>query len=82
MTSEKTIKRSDEKPIVHFDGQALFYDYGDNPEWPVADVFAVDHPILGMQRVRTSIVLKVNDDGSFETLNTRYVPVEDDDEEA
>jgi hypothetical protein len=35
----------------------------------------LDHPILGYQEsVTTSIVVKINDNGSFETLNTIYKP--------
>jgi hypothetical protein len=42
----------------------------------VARVYGVvDHPKLGYQHsLRTSIVVKINDDGSFETLNTIYKP--------
>ncbi len=39
-----------------------------------AIVFGLDHPILGRDTIHTSIVVKKNDDGSFETLNTLYVP--------
>ena len=39
-----------------------------------AVVYGLDHPILGRDTINTSIVLKKNDDGSFETLNTLYVP--------
>lgn len=40
-----------------------------------AIVFGLDHPILGRDTIHTSIIVKKNDDGSFETLNTLYVPV-------
>lgn len=36
----------------------------------------VDHPNLGATDVHTSRVEKINEDGSFETLNTIYKPVE------
>ncbi len=39
-----------------------------------AVVFGLDHPLLGSDTIHTSIVVKKNDDGSFETLNTLYVP--------
>ena len=39
-----------------------------------AVVYGLDHPILGRGTLNTSIVVKKNDDGSFETLNTLYVP--------
>jgi hypothetical protein len=39
-----------------------------------AVVFGLDHPILGRDTIHTSIVVKKNDDGSFETMNTLYVP--------
>jgi hypothetical protein len=65
------------KPVVHFQGNVDFYqvpliDTGETCE--VAYLFALDHPRLGCRPVRTSRVLKMNDDGSFETLNTIYKP--------
>ena len=79
------------KPIVHFKGTATFYpaplapmhqkaygqyadEYGDVE---YARVYGLDHPILGKDDIRTSIVIKKNDDGSFETLNTLYVPAKE-----
>ena len=60
------------KQEVKFAGTADFF------EWPtgdkVASVYALDHPRLGRGTVRTSAVLKINEDGSFETLNTIYTP--------
>lgn len=43
-----------------------------------AFVEALDHPKLGHRTVRTSRVVKLNPDGSFETLNTLYVPAVED----
>lgn len=64
------------KPTVHFAGDADFINYGSFEEpIPVARVYAIDHPILGENFLRTSKVIKKNDDGSFETLNTLYVPL-------
>lgn len=45
-----------------------------------AIVYGLDHPILGRDIIHTSIVLKKNDDGSFETMNTLYVPTKETDE--
>lgn len=59
------------KPIVRFLGEPIFDEY---PQGTVAGVHAVDHPILGWQYVRTSLIVQKNDDGSFETLNTIYTP--------
>jgi hypothetical protein len=42
-----------------------------------AIVYGLDHPILGRDTIHTSIVIKKHDDGSFETLNTLYVPTEE-----
>lgn len=65
------------KPIVHFQGNVDFYEVPliDTDETcEVAFLAALDHPTLGQRLVRTSRVLKKNDDGSFETLNTIYKP--------
>lgn len=59
------------KPIVRFLGEPLFEEY---PQGTVAYVHAVDHPKLGFQSVRTSLIVHKNDDGSFETRNTIYTP--------
>lgn len=77
-----------DKPIVRFTGKPLFYtvelaplhqkiygQYTDDEGYvEYARVFGLDHPVLGADIIRTSIVVKKNDDGSFETLNTLYVP--------
>lgn len=79
---------TEDKPIVRFSGDPIFYSielapmhrkaYGQyaDEEWWVefARVNGLDHPILGATDIRTSIVVKKQDDGSFETLNTVYVP--------
>lgn len=68
------------KPIVHFTGEALFFNYythelEDNlTKDTVARVNAVDHYVWGKDSVRTSVVLKKFSDGSFETMNTVYRP--------
>lgn len=61
------------KPTVRFTGPAEFLDYFGKGN-VVAHVWALDHPILGEEYVRTSRIVKTNEDGSFETLNTIYVP--------
>jgi hypothetical protein len=65
------------KPTVHFVAPARFFNaeiMGTNEIIKLASVWALDHPRLSEGLVRTSIVLNINDDGSFETLNTLYVP--------
>jgi len=64
------------KPIVHYRGEPEFFHWHGSKAL-VAAVFALDHPHLGCQRVRTSRVIRRNKDGSFITLNTKYVPEED-----
>lgn len=59
------------KPIVHFRGTPNFM--GVDP-YSIAKVYAVDHPKLPTGVVWTSAVIKKNEDGSFETLNTLYKP--------
>lgn len=72
MSENKTIK-----PIVHFIGKADIYQWPYSEEsCEVALVYALDHPIWGKQEVRTSTIIKKNDDGGFETLNTIYKPAE------
>lgn len=77
-----------DKPIVHFSGKPEFFkrelvgelrkeyeQYLDAKGcYEKAKVFGLDHPIIGKDLIYTSIVVKKNDDGSFETLNTLYVP--------
>jgi hypothetical protein len=63
------------KPVVHFTGAARFYEVdGEDGSIEYARVYGLDHPILGRDNIRTSIVLKKFSDGSFETLNTIYRP--------
>lgn len=77
------------KPIVTFTGDAFFIkkyavtehyqekykEYIDEEGClTVASVYAINHPVLGQTYVYTSVVVVVNDDGSFETLNTLYKP--------
>ena len=78
-----------QKPTVRFIGKPIFYSvelapmhqkvyghYADEEGYvSYARIHGLDHPILGTDVIRTSIVLKKNDDGSFETMNTIYVPV-------
>lgn len=61
------------KPEVRFYGEPRF-DTEMYPGHEVAHVRTVDHYVWGGTFVRTSSVLKKNDDGSFETMNTLYVP--------
>ena len=61
-----------DKPTVYYTGKAEFYELA-NTE--VARVHAVDHPFWGNDILRTSAVLKKWDNGIFETRNTVYIPV-------
>lgn len=63
------------KPVVHFiKGTESFFDAGIGMK--VARLRALDHPVLGAEIVRTSVIIKEHDsDGSFETLNTIYKPL-------
>ena len=64
-----------EKPIVHFYGQAHFDTFEhEGGAVTIANVYAINHPRLGNEYVRTSRVIARHEDGSFETLNTIYVP--------
>ena len=79
------------KPVVHFFGDPVFYTvklapmhegvydkYADEEGCvEYAHVYGLDHPVLGADDIRTSIVLKKYDDGSFETMNTLYRPKND-----
>jgi len=60
------------KPVVHYINYAVF---GFEGEHEVAEVFALDHPRFGRQRVYTSVIIRKEEDGTFETLNTIYKPV-------
>lgn len=66
------------KPVVHYTGKARFYEVeADDGFVEYARVRGLDHPILGKDDIRTSIVLKKFSDGSFETMNTVYRPLND-----
>ena len=65
------------KPVVHYSKSedVRFHTYESGAE--VAFVVALDHHRFPSGTdVRTSQVVKKNHDGSFETLNTIYVPFE------
>jgi hypothetical protein len=64
------------KPVVRFTGEVQ-YIHGKNNEYYTAKVYAIDHPNLGQGIVYTSVVAKKFPDGSFETRNTIYRPVND-----
>ena len=61
------------KPVVYFTGEPVF-DTSMFEGHEVAHVRAVNHPYWGNDKLRTSTVLKKNEDGSFETRNTIYTP--------
>jgi hypothetical protein len=60
------------KPVVCFAGDPYFYSIEtEDGEVEVAKVYGFDHPKLGTTMIRTSVVIKKDDNG-FETLNTIY----------
>ena len=60
------------KPVVYFAGDPYFYFVETvDGEVEVAKVYGLNHPKLGTGVIRTSVVVKKNDNG-FETLNTIY----------
>lgn len=64
--------REIQKPEVRI-RDVTFEEYGGSE---IAHGFALNHPRLGKTHVRTSLVVLKAEDGSFfETLNTRYVVV-------
>jgi len=67
------------KPVVHYTGKAKFYEVeaDDGYVGEYARVQGLDHPILGKDSIRTSLVVKKFTDGSFETLNTIYRPLKE-----
>ena len=61
------------KPVVHFIGEPSFFSRHDCVR---AAVNALDHPVWGEDVVNTSFVIAIEDNGNFETLNTKYVGVD------
>lgn len=62
------------KPIVRYARGSLEYE----ARYSSARLFALDHPLLGMQDVRTSRVIYFEEaTGRLETLNTVYIPEEE-----
>lgn len=61
------------KPVVHFIGEPTFFSRHDCVR---ASVNALDHPVWGEDIVSTSFVIAIEDNGNFETLNTKYVGVD------
>ena len=62
-----------DKPVVYFTGEARYDDMMFKGV-TVAHVRTLDHYVWGADKVRTSKVLNVFPDGSFETMNTLYKP--------
>ena len=67
----------DNKPMVIFIPPAKFFNYASNPKYPIASVFALNHYKLGATQIRTSLILKKFKSGAFETVNTFYVPLKE-----
>lgn len=61
------------KPIVHFEKDT--FELHESHGGTYARVYAYDHPRLGEEWIRTSLILRDLDDGGFETMNTIYKPV-------
>lgn len=61
------------KPIVHFEKDT--FELHESHGGTYAKVYTYDHPRLGQEWVRTSLILRDLDDGGFETTNTIYKPV-------
>lgn len=62
------------KQIAFFSGTVTYSKVG-NDETVATVRGKIQHPVLGRESVvYTSIVVKKNDDGGFETLNTIYKP--------
>lgn len=62
------------KQTVHYIGNAIFTEFGGFEQ---ANVLAIDHPLLGLERVTTSAILEKFEDGSFETRNSIYVQLKE-----
>ena len=58
-----------EKPVVYYEGDAVFHTVPYTSKGIIAMVYGIDHPLLGTQLIRTSRVIKQDVD-EFETLNT------------
>lgn len=71
------IPKVPQKPVVHYVGTPVFWNWNENPTQPVASLpLVLDHPRLGKcLNVRTSIVLHKYFDGTIETMNTIYKPL-------
>lgn len=61
------------KPEVFYRGTPQIIHIGDGQRY--AKLYALNHPRLGRTDVRTSLILNMSDEGVIETLNTFYVPV-------
>jgi hypothetical protein len=61
------------KPIVKYEESS--FELHESHGGTYAKVWAYDHPRLGEEWVRTSLILRDLDDGGFETMNTIYKPV-------
>lgn len=71
---------ADNKPEVLIKN-VRYESYGSDAE--IARGYALNHPRLGEQTVRTSLVVsKAADGSSFETLNTRYIIVKNPDDDS
>jgi len=78
---------STQKPKVHFINKPVFkiieyFDWNTNQNLTgeIAYVNALNHPIWDEDKVRTSLIKYKFDDGSFETLNTIYIPFKEQNE--
>jgi len=65
-------KPTAEKPEVFYVGQPHF-DITDG-NWVTATVYGLNHYRIRIGIIHTSAVIRLHDDGSFETFNTLYKP--------
>lgn len=68
------MQNNKQKPIYYFIGEAKFTKWQDTDKLVAHVEVEGGHP-CGSSYVRTSHVLYVFDDGSFETRNSIYVPI-------
>ena len=68
------MQNNKQKPVYYFIGKARF-TYWSDTDRQVAHLELEDVHPCGDNYVRTSAVLYKFDDGSFETMNSIYVPI-------
>jgi hypothetical protein len=66
------------KPVVYYLCDPVFWNFNDRVDQPVASfAHVVNHPKLGSCEIyRTSLIIAKLDDGTIETMNTIYKPLQ------